>query len=95
MTLEKKLEARLRDDIKKLGGVALKMYCLSFTGVPDRLILMPRARVFWVELKSEYKKPTPRQSLVHKMLRNLGFDVRFINSEDGYAGLIRDVKSES
>ena len=77
---EKLLEAKLRDKIKKLGGLALKFYCMSFTGMPDRLVLMPGGRVYFVELKSEGKKPSARQKIVIGMLKKLGFEVWVIDT---------------
>ena len=77
---EKLLEAKLRDKIKKLGGLALKFYCMSFTGMPDRLVLMPGGRIYFVELKSEGKKPSARQKIVIGMLKKLGFEVWVIDT---------------
>ncbi|BEG98123.1 VRR-NUC domain-containing protein [Bacteroides sedimenti] len=82
MSLEKRLEQRLRIAVKRRGGIALKFYCLSYTGMPDRIILMPGGKVYFVELKSEYKKPSPRQAFVHEQLRQLGFDVSYMNTEE-------------
>ena len=79
---EKTLEKKLREGVKRLKGIALKFHCLSFTGMPDRMVLMPKGRIYFVELKSEGKKPSPRQVIVHEMLRNLGFLVFVIDSEE-------------
>jgi len=79
---EKQLEAKLRDKIKQLGGLALKLVCPSFTGVPDRMILLPKGRIWFVEMKARGKIPTPRQEAVHTILRKLGFDVWVIDSNE-------------
>lgn len=79
---EKLIEKNLREGIKKLGGLALKIWCLSFTGFPDRIVLIPGGRIWFVELKSEGKKPTARQKVVHGLLRKLGFDVRIIDTQE-------------
>lgn len=81
MDSEKLLEKTLREKAKSLGGLALKFHCLSFTGFPDRIILMPLGRIYFVELKSEGKKPTPIQKIVHKMLQDLGFLVVVIDTK--------------
>jgi hypothetical protein len=82
MAAEKKLETKFRDAVKKLKGAALKFYCLSFTGMPDRIVLMPGGRIWFVELKSLGKKPTPRQQFVQDWLRKLGFEVYVIDTQE-------------
>lgn len=73
--MEKAVEQYLRQQVKKAGGLALKFVSPGFTGVPDRIILMPGARVYFAETKDRGKKPEPRQRRVHKFLRDLGFMV--------------------
>lgn len=82
MDSEKLLEKTLRERIKDLGGIALKFHCLSFTGFPDRVVLMPFGRIYFVELKSEGKKPTKIQLAVHKILRDLGFSVWVVDTQE-------------
>lgn len=82
MAAEKKLEDKLREGVKKLKGEALKFYCLSFTGMPDRIVLMPGGKIWFAETKSPGKKPTPRQLFVHGGLRKLGFEVWVIDTEE-------------
>jgi hypothetical protein len=87
---EKTIEERFRDKIKEMKGLALKFFCVSFTGVPDRLVLMPGGRIWFVELKAPGKKtkfqkglttiPETRQDLVIKQLRGLGLNVFIIDS---------------
>lgn len=73
--MEKVVEQYLRQQVKKAGGLALKFVSPGFTGVPDRIILMPGARVYFAETKDRGQKPEPRQRRVHKFLRDLGFMV--------------------
>lgn len=81
MSIEKLLERKLREAVKLAGGIALKFHCLSFTGMPDRMVLLPGARIYFVELKDKGKDVKDRQALVHNTLRKLGFEVWVINSE--------------
>lgn len=81
-SIEKKLEINLFKLVKKLKGYALKFFCMSFTGMPDRIILMPGGRLWFVEVKDTGKKPTPRQEFVIGWLRKLGFEVWIIDSEE-------------
>ena len=39
--IEKQIENKLTMAVKKNGGIALKLVCPSFAGMPDRLILLP------------------------------------------------------
>lgn len=71
--MEKTIESYLRCRVRKAGGLALKLVCPGWTGVPDRLILMPGARVYFAETKDLGKMPGPRQHYVHGRLRALGF----------------------
>lgn len=82
MANEKTLELKLRTQVKKLGGIALKFASPFFTGMPDRIVLMPGGRIYFAELKSEGKKPTPRQSLVIAELESLGFKVFVIDTNE-------------
>ena len=75
--LESYYENKLRTSIQKLGhGVkCLKFESPGFTGVPDRIILLPGAKVIFVELKQPGKSERKRQLYVHGLLRRLGFEV--------------------
>lgn len=79
---ESTLEGRLEREVKRLGGLALKFFIFSFTGFPDRIVLMPGARVYFVELKAPGKTPSKRQAYVHKFLNKLGFTVYVIADRD-------------
>lgn len=80
---EKLIEKRLRERIKQMGGIALKLEGQHFTGLPDRMVLMPEGKIYFVELKSTGDKPRKRQLLVHQQLRDLGFSVDVIDDIDG------------
>ena len=81
MNSEKLFERKLREVVARLGGIALKLLSPSFTGLPDRLVLMPGGRLWFVELKSTGKKQSPRQKVVSDLLRRLGFIVWVIDNE--------------
>lgn len=82
MSEEKYLEVKLRQRVKDLKGWALKFHCVSFTGMPDRLILLPGGYLFFVELKDRRGNLSPRQRLVHEQLRRMGFNPRVVNSQE-------------
>ena len=51
ITLEKDIETKLVETVKRHGGKCLKWVCPGWSGVPDRIVLMPGARVVFVETK--------------------------------------------
>lgn len=50
--LESRVEDRLTNGIKKLGGLALKFISPGWAGAPDRLVLLSSHEAFFVELKA-------------------------------------------
>lgn len=85
---EKALEARLRKEIEKRGGMAVKLLSQLHRGLPDRLVLMPGGHVWFVETKSTGKKPTRLQKHCHELLRKLGFEVWVIDDMFGLDELL-------
>ena len=71
--LEKYIEQRLVTEVKKIGGLALKFSSPSFDGVPDRLILLPKGKMAFVELKAPGKTLRPLQEKRKRQLESLGF----------------------
>ncbi|MBR2182930.1 MAG: VRR-NUC domain-containing protein [Acidaminococcaceae bacterium] len=53
MDLEKHVEALLVSGVKRMGGLAYKFVSPGNSGVPDRIILMPGGKIYFVELKRE------------------------------------------
>lgn len=78
---EKRLEAKLRERVRKLGGLALKFVSPGIAGVPDRIVLL-RGRTWFVELKSPGQKPSARQLIVHRQLDSLGHPVWIVDSDE-------------
>lgn len=73
--LESGYERKLRRRVKALGAICLKFVSPGYTGVPDRIILMPGGRVAFVEMKCPGEKERARQNYVQGILRSLGFEV--------------------
>lgn len=91
---EKDVEKRFVKEVDRVGGIALKFVSPSFSGVPDRLILMPGGKASFAELKAPGKKPRPLQVKRHKMLRALGFKVYVIDRVEMIGGIIDELKQE-
>ena len=70
---EKTLEARLVREIEARGGMALKYTSQYHRGIPDRIVLMPYGRIYFVELKSTGKTPTKLQVHAMRQLQERGF----------------------
>ena len=73
--LEREIEAKLRDLVKQHGGLCLKWVCPGWAGVPDRVILLPKGRVIFAEIKRpKAGKLDTRQKWWARKLTGLGFN---------------------
>lgn len=89
--LESRIENKLKDEIKKIGGWCLKFTSPGTAGVPDRICLLPKGVIIFVELKAPGKKPRPLQIRICNKIRSLGFRVETIDSIEGVKELISSV----
>ena len=78
--LERDIEKALIRKVKQLGGMAEKFTSPAKRSVPDRVVSLPGGRVIWVELKAPGKLPTENQKRDHARRRELGMDVRIIDT---------------
>jgi hypothetical protein len=83
--LEKNIELKLVMEVKKKNGLALKLVCPGFYGMPDRIVLLQGGKIGFVEVKAPGKKPRALQLARHKQLRKLGFKV-FVLDDAGKIG---------
>lgn len=79
---EKDLELRLRIEINRRGGLALKHTAQYHRGIPDRIVLLPNGVTVFVELKTTGKKPTALQLHAMKRLMDLGFPCFVVDSTE-------------
>jgi hypothetical protein len=90
---EKDIERALRKDVEKiLRGLCIKIYSSFFTGLPDRMLLLPGGKLLFVELKSTGKHQTERQKYVKRQLEKLGFRVLVIDTLQAVKDLINALK---
>ena len=75
--IERDVEQALKRGIEANvpGAKCLKFVSPGYTGVPDRIVLLPGGRVVFVELKRPNERPRQRQLFVQSRLRKLGFTV--------------------
>ena len=89
--LEKSIERKLVDAVRKRGGLAPKFVSPGLDGMPDRIVLMPGGRLAFVEVKAPGKKPRPLQEARHRILRELGFTVYTLDDKDQIGGILDEI----
>ncbi len=90
---EKNIEQKLVKAVKSTGGIAPKLTCPGFDGMPDRLVLMPEGRIGFVEVKAPDKEPRPLQVRRHEMLRSLGFKVYVLDEPEQIGGILYEIRT--
>ncbi|AAT38389.1 gp30 [Burkholderia phage BcepC6B] len=91
--LEKTVETYLVDRVRAAGGDAYKFSSPARVSVPDRIVIFPPARVYFVELKRPGNKPTKGQLREHERLRALGCDVRVIDSREAVDAFVLEANA--
>jgi hypothetical protein len=79
---EKYFERKLKESIKKKGGLCIKLLSIHHLGLPDRMCLLPGGIIFFCEIKSTGFEPSPIQKFVAKQLTGLGFNYYIVDNID-------------
>jgi len=87
---EKTLEQKLVNETKSNKGLCLKLSCPGFAGMPDRLLLFPKGRLAFVEVKRKGQVPRPLQSSRHRLLKQLGFKVFVLDDKEQIKEIIEN-----
>ena len=90
---EKTTEQKLVKAVKAKGGLAPKFVSPGFDGVPDRIVLLPRGRIAFIELKAKGRKMRPLQVRRKRQLESLGFSVYCIDSPEQIGGILDEIKN--
>ena len=90
---ERDIEQRLVKAVKAKGGLAPKFVSPGFDGVPDRIVLLPRGRIAFIELKAKGRKMRPLQVRRKRQLESLGFSVYCIDSPEQIGGILDEIQS--
>ena len=86
--MERDIERALVAMIKRHGGLCLKWSCPGWSGVPDRIILLPGGHIIFAELKRpKGGKVSPMQKWWREQLTRLGFDHYYIYNHENVSGL--------
>lgn len=90
---EKTIEEKLVKTVKAMGGLAPKFVSPGMDGMPDRLLLLPRGKIAFVETKATGKKPRPLQKRRKKQLEALGFTVYLLDDERQIGGMLDEIQA--
>lgn len=93
--LERDIEKALVAMIKRRGGLCLKWVCPGWSGVPDRIVLLPGARVLFVELKRPKGGKISRlQQWWRDQLVRLGFDHYYLYDYENVKAMEQILQAE-
>ena len=90
---EKTIEVKLIKAVREMGGIAPKFSIPGLDGMPDRLVLLPKGKIAFVEVKRHGEKPRPLQEARHGMLRDLGFKVHVLDDAKKIGGILNEIQS--
>lgn len=88
---ESEIEKKFVKSVTAKGGLAPKFVSPSYDGMPDRLVLLPKGRIAFVELKATGKKLRPLQVKRKKQLESLGFLVYCLDNTEKIEEFINDI----
>jgi hypothetical protein len=92
--LEKELERKLVKGVREAHGMCRKFVSPGWNGAPDRLILLPGGRIYFVEMKRPGGALRPLQRHRQKELQALGFTAIKINSEEELNIFLKEINYE-
>ena len=90
---EKEVEKKLVSAVKKMGGICPKWVSPGFDGMPDRIVLLPKGKIGFVEVKAPGERPRPLQKARHGMLQKLGFLVFVLDDPEEIGGILDAIQS--
>jgi Holliday junction resolvase len=90
--LEKGVERKLVRGIRNQGGMCRKFISPGWAGAPDRIVLLPGGRMYFVEMKRPGEEPEPLQQHRIEELQALGFNARAINTEEDVNIFLKEVR---
>lgn len=88
---EKQIEQKLVAAVKSRDGICPKLVSPGTDGMPDRLVLLPKAHIGFVEVKAPGQKPRPIQVRRHRILRGLGFKVFVLDDPEHIPGILDEI----
>ena len=89
---EKEIERRLNQEVRRSGGLSLKLVSPGFNGMPDRLILYRGGKAAFCEVKAPGKGPRALQIYRMEQLKGLGFPVYVVDSEEEIPEVLEEIQ---
>ena len=89
--METNIEQHLIKSVKSMGGRAIKLNPLWNIGIPDRMILLPGSRIYFIELKDR-SKVSKAQKIWISWLINCGFDARVIRGRKELTVFLKEIE---
>ena len=90
---EKEIEKKLTQAVKNMGGICPKFVSPGFDGMPDRIVLLPKGHMAFVEVKAPGEKPRPLQMARHRLLQRLGFRVYVLDDPQQIGGILDEIRT--
>ena len=91
--MEANIEKRLMKSVKAMGGRPIKLNPHWNIGIPDRMIILPKSRIYFIELKDR-SKVSKAQKIWISWLINCGFDARIIRGKDELKIFLKEIENE-
>lgn len=90
--LEREIEKRLIDEVNKLKGLCLKLNSQSANGIPDRLVLLPGKRIYFIETKRPGEDLRSLQKYWKRKIIDFGFNYKKIDCMEDVYKFIEEVR---
>lgn len=94
MMLEKEIERRMCEMIKKRGGLCYKFTSPNNPGVPDRIVITPAGVVWFVELKASFGRLADIQRYQKGELEKRNANVRVIHGWEAAKEFVYEVMGD-
>lgn len=94
---ENRVERRLIDGVKALGGITFKFVSPGRAGVPDRVVILPGGTVHFVELKAQGGSASALQQRMLAKLRRMDVTALVLTGADEverYLDNLRELMNE-
>ena len=89
--LEKQIEKKLVDGVKKLGGMCLKFVSPGSLGVPDRIIITASGKIIFAELKTDTGRLSKLQQQMISKMQKRKADVRVLQGLQAVKELLSEI----
>jgi len=88
---ESQIEKLFVKMVQERGGMCLKFISPGMPGVPDRIVLTPSGKLYFIELKTEIGRMANIQKWVAEQMRKRGADVRTVYGLGAVKNFVEEV----